>query len=81
MAEERGLDLLVGVDGFADELGADDLAVAHVGGGDEAFDVELVREEEKADEGLAVIGFADAWCEATDVGEDEDAGAARGGED
>jgi hypothetical protein len=74
------MDLLVGVDGLEDQLGANRLAVAHIRGCDEAFDVELVREEEEADEGLTVVGLADARSEAADVGEDEDAGAVGGGE-
>lgn len=81
VAAEVGITGGVGVDGLVDEVGADGLPVAEVGGGDEAFEVEFARVKEEADEGLAVVGFLDAGGEAADVGEDDDAGAGLGGEE
>jgi hypothetical protein len=75
-----GMDLRVGVDGLMDQLGPDSLPVSHVRRGDEALNLELVREEEKADERLSVVGLAHAGREAADVGKDEEARAAAGGE-
>jgi hypothetical protein len=71
--EEVGLDLGVGGELAADEVFAWFLAEPGGGRGDEAFDVVFVGVDEKADEGLFVVGFVG------DVGEDEDAGFVGGG--
>jgi hypothetical protein len=68
-------DFAVGRHDPADGFGRDLRALVDGGGGDQAFDVEVVRVGQEPHERHGVVGLV------LDVGEDEDAGFGRGGAD